>query len=335
MTCRMERLVRLVRQLTTVVAASSVWGCAINPTLLLSEHAAGLPATVHLEAPFHPQTEFQCGPAALATVLGASGVDVEPEELKSQVFIPGRQGSLQVELLAAARTRGRIPFELKPEVGDIMEEIAAGRPVLVLQNLGIENTPIWHYAVITGYEQKQNRLRFNSGKRDGLWLHAPEFLRTWNWASRWAIVTLEPGDYPVSAELSSDVSSYLRAVVNFDKVAGSDAAEPAWLAAAGLWPHESMPPLALGNIAYGRQDLATAVHWYRRGLATQEYNPALANNLASVLGEAGCARAGERVLTQFAREVSQQDPLAESIRATLSELAEQREPDKAHCAELI
>jgi len=40
----------------------------------------GLPERTELrEVPFFPQEEFQCGPAALATVLAASGVKVTPE----------------------------------------------------------------------------------------------------------------------------------------------------------------------------------------------------------------------------------------------------------------
>ena len=41
---------------------------------------AGIPEKVELtEVPFYPQKEYQCGPAALATALVASGVKVTPE----------------------------------------------------------------------------------------------------------------------------------------------------------------------------------------------------------------------------------------------------------------
>ena len=43
----------------------------------------------------------------MAGVLGASGVDIDPVTLTPQVFLPGRQGSLQIELLAATRRAGR------------------------------------------------------------------------------------------------------------------------------------------------------------------------------------------------------------------------------------
>ncbi|HJU50574.1 MAG TPA: hypothetical protein VJ575_07595, partial [Pseudogulbenkiania sp.] len=50
-----------------------------------------LPRQVELtDTPFFPQEQYQCGPAALATVLTASGKTVAPEELTSQVYVPAR-----------------------------------------------------------------------------------------------------------------------------------------------------------------------------------------------------------------------------------------------------
>ncbi len=104
-------------------------------------------APVELTAtPFFPQQDYLCGPAALATVLGASGRDVHPDELIEALYIPARRGSLQVELMAAARRHGRLAIELPGGLPAIVEQLEAGRPVLVLQNLAIDLWPAWHYA---------------------------------------------------------------------------------------------------------------------------------------------------------------------------------------------
>lgn len=335
MISRISRPLRLVRQLLLLLPACYLWGCSVNPALHIDEHGANLPDSALVTVPFHPQTALQCGPAALATVLGASGVEVDPEQLAPHVFIPERDGSLQVELMAATRTRGRIPFPLGVDVSELLEELAAGRPVLVMQNLGTRSTPIWHYAVLTGYQQSQNRFRLNSGKDKDLWLGAPAFLRTWDWAGRWAIVTLEPGQYPVRAPQTPDPIRYLRPVLDFENVAGITAAQPAWRAAALQWPNASLPALALGNIAYQTGKLEEAVRWYARGLATDGDNPALANNLASALGAAGCARGGEKILAEFAGNLQQDSPWAATIETTRAELAEQRMPDNERCAALV
>ena len=62
------------------------------------------------DTPFHPQERYQCGPAALTTVLAQSGAGASLEAVVDKVYLPGRQGSLQAELLAATRTEGRLPY---------------------------------------------------------------------------------------------------------------------------------------------------------------------------------------------------------------------------------
>src|ERR1700750_3150622 len=98
---------------------------------------AGLPARVELtQVPFYPQDDYYCGPSSLAMAVSAAGVPVTPEELVDQVYLPGRKGSLQVEMLAAARRRGLIAYELAPKVADLLAELAAGTPAIVLENFG-------------------------------------------------------------------------------------------------------------------------------------------------------------------------------------------------------
>ena len=89
-----------------------------------------------VETPFHTRVSDQCGPSALATVLQASGITVAPEALKSRVYIPDREGSLPIEMLAATRGYKRIPYLINPDITALLGELQAGRPVLVLQNLG-------------------------------------------------------------------------------------------------------------------------------------------------------------------------------------------------------
>jgi hypothetical protein len=95
-------------------------GCA-TPQLqgLLERGSTGLPQRAELTTvPFYAQEDFQCGPAALAMAFGAAGKPIEPEALAPQVYLPGRQGSLQVEMLAATRRNGLIAVELKPALSD-------------------------------------------------------------------------------------------------------------------------------------------------------------------------------------------------------------------------
>jgi hypothetical protein len=78
--------------------------------------------------PFFPQEDNFCGPAALATVVAWSGISVEPEQIAERVYTPGRKGTLQSDILAAARREGRLAVPVT-SLRDVMTEIAAGHPV--------------------------------------------------------------------------------------------------------------------------------------------------------------------------------------------------------------
>ena len=94
------------------LALGGLAGCAslgaAGTAALRSAPPAGLPRRVELGAtPFHPQEDYQCGPAALAMALGAAGLATSPEQLARQIFLPGREGTLQIEMLAGARRNSR------------------------------------------------------------------------------------------------------------------------------------------------------------------------------------------------------------------------------------
>src|SRR4029450_1757028 len=98
-----------MRAYLTLAAALSLVGCAGRALLTDMTPSPASPARELETTPFFPQVTHQCGPAALATVLGASGVDTTPDALVPDVSVPGLHGSLQIELLAASRRAGRTP----------------------------------------------------------------------------------------------------------------------------------------------------------------------------------------------------------------------------------
>ena len=300
-----------------LLAALLLSGCSVNPAMRVADGVSG--PLVLGEVPFHPQTEYQCGPAALATVLGASGVAATPDALAPQVYLPGRKGSLQVELMSAARRAGRIPYVVDATPDAVLSELQAGRPVLVLQNLWVRSLPKWHYAVVVGADPARNRVVLNSGDKRGLRLGAKAFLRTWDWAGRWGIVALKPGELPARA----DPGRYLAAVADFEQVAGAAKAEAGYRAALQQWPQDPRPHLALGNQAHARNDHLAAVGHYRDGLALAPDDPVLGNNLASVLGQLGCMVEARAALAAAQRGLATDSAWRSALAQTAEELAGQ------------
>ncbi len=235
------------------------------------------------EVPFFPQEAYQCGPAALATVLNAAGASVIPEALTPQVYLPERQGSLQLELLGATRQRGFIPYVLEPQLADVLKEVEAGNPVLVLQNLALNWYPKWHYAVVVGFDLSQRELMLRSGREARYVISMRRFEYTWKRSGRWAMVTVPPERLPGTAL----EARYVRAVIDFERVQRWHDAARAYETALGRWPNNLVARIGLGNSRYALGALSDAEAAYRQ--ATRDHPEAAPafNNLAQVLAEQG------------------------------------------------
>lgn len=325
----MRATVRCATTGLALVAALST-GCAINPAWHVESSPSAPGAVLLAHVPFHPQTDYQCGPAALATVLGASGKPTSPESLVTQVYLPGRRGSLQLELVAATRRAGRIPYPVERTPEALLDELRVGRPVLVLQNLLVRTVPRWHYAVLVGADPARNRMILNSGTQQGLAVRAPTFLRTWDWGGRWGLVALRPGELPARA----DAAAYLAAVADFETVAGADAAAPAYRAALQRWPRDPRPRLALGNQAYAAGDRVGAARHFRDGLAQAPGDPVLGNNYASVLGELGCRAEARAALDAVHAALPRDHRWSAELAATRKEVDGSRARRVAACNSL-
>ncbi len=298
-----------------LIAALLVTGCGAPlqiDHLLKSPDAIGPP--VELSAvPFFPQEDFQCGPAALATVLNWSGAAVTPEALAPRVYLPERQGSLQVELLAATRRAGRIPYLIQPKLETLLAEVRAGNPVLVLQNLGLSWYTKWHYAVVVGYDLRQDVVILRSGRERRHLVPFKLFERTWRRSDYWAMVALLPDRLPASAE----EMPYLRAVAGLERLQRWQEVKVAYTSALTRWPDSAAARMGLGNSLYAMKDLSGAEQAYRQvTLANPTLAPAF-NNLAQVLAEQGRLQEAEQAAR---RAVSLGGPLLASHEETLQQI---------------
>lgn len=229
-----------------LAALALLGGCSAFPTAPDTDTADV--ATHELsDVPFFPQDTYQCGPAALASVLTYSGIARSPEDLVDTVYVPARQGSLQAEMIAAARSHGRMVYPLQtPE--EIQAQLLSGLPVLVFQNLGLPQHPRWHYAVVIGWKPGREVI-LRSGTTRRVALKEATFLRTWQWGGAWAQVILPPDRLPASAE----PRRYLSSALDLESVGQPAAALSAYRAAAQRWPDHDLAWLAWSNVALQAQ----------------------------------------------------------------------------------
>jgi tetratricopeptide (TPR) repeat protein len=269
--------------------------CASTPQSrqILAEPPGSLPLAVELvDTPFYPQSEYQCGPAALATVLEFKGAKTPLEELSSEIYIPARKGSLQIEITASARRHGMLPYQLAPQLLDLFTEIAAGNPVLVFQNLGFEWYPQWHYAVVIGYDISKHEIILRSGTTQR-WITTFEvFERTWQRAEFWALVIVPVGEIPGTAK----PQPYLKTAFDFEETGHADLAHTAYQSATRQWPDLALTWLALGNMAFQEQHWAEAINAFRSAINSDPTSIVSWNNLGYALHDAGCATQAQQAL---------------------------------------
>lgn len=261
--------------------------CASTPqTVRLEEHPPEhiQPQAELTSVAFFPQREYQCGPAALATILDYSGINITPDDLTSKVYIPQRKGSLQLEMIATARSYGLLSYKLAPKLSALLKEINNGNPVLVFQNLSLAIWPQWHYAVAVGYNLNTSELILRSGTMRKYKISFATFERTWQRAKHWSYVVNKPGEIPFTA----NPVDYTQASQDLQSSGFPQQALKAFRAGVSRWPDNHITLMALGNSEYAAGNYDKALLAFNSELNQRKNNATAWNNLAYVLAAKNC-----------------------------------------------
>jgi hypothetical protein len=267
--------------------------------------------------PAFAQETHQCGATALASVLCWSGIQISPEELVPQVFDPKRKGTLQSSLLSAARRQGRVAIQIRgPDV--LFKELRAGHPVLVLLNKGLAWWPVWHYALVCGYDGPKRKIITAGGKSSKERIAWSSFHSMWLRADEWGLLVLPPHDLPATAS----AQEWLRAVHGLELAGQYEQALTGYAAALDKWPFELPAMMGKANSLYALDRLEEAENVLRRAVKMHpDSGPAL-NNLAQVLLEQGKIKAAHQAINK-ALELG--GPYTETFQETRTDILNRAE----------
>ena len=260
-------------------------GCATSPqTRLLLDNPPDIPQRVELtEVPFFPQQQYHCGPSSLASIINYRGTPVEPDQIAQMIYVPGLKGSLQIEVEAATRQFEMLPVQLDGKLETLLRELAAGNPIFVLQNLGLDAVPVWHYEVVVGYDLGERVVVLRSGVNARVLRSFTLFEKTWQRADYWALAVVSVDSIPATA--SAD--TYLEAVVGMEQVGRLESANHAYSTALRRWPENMLAYIGLGNSYYAMGEFVAAETAYRSALMIDPQKAEVWNNLAYVLAQLG------------------------------------------------
>jgi tetratricopeptide (TPR) repeat protein len=239
-------------------------------TMELRQNRPDLPVSAELtETPFYAQKDYQCGPAALAAVINFQHPITTPEQLLPLIYIPELKGSLQVEFASAAKQFNHLAVEQDGRLESVLREVAHGNPVLVMQNLGFESYPFWHYAVVIGYNLDEQQIILRSGEMERLVRPFSVFERTWGRAKNWSIVVVPPHMSPVTS--TEDKFTRAAAILN---------TQQAYQTGITRWPESFVLQIGFGNTAFSQNNYALAEQAFVRATRISPQRPEAWNNLA-------------------------------------------------------
>jgi len=274
---------RLARLVIFAMAGSLVAGCAGLAPRAVMPQPEHVPARIELtRVPFFNQENDQCGPAAMAMVLAWCGEPADPLVLKKEVFSPGRKGTLQPAMLSTARRHGKVAYEVRGAVS-LFSQVAAGHPVIVLQNLGLSWHPVWHYAVVVGYDFQKQTIALHSGRTPNKQVPFSVFENTWKKSDLWGLTILPPDRLPANAS----EKAYVEAIMGIERARQWQAAALGYQTALARWPSSLTALVGLGNASYNLGDLNTAETAFAKACRLDpRFAPAF-NNHAHILAELG------------------------------------------------
>ncbi len=163
--------------------------------LFLPLLAAAPPARHLIEGvPYVRQERLLCGPAVLGMVLGYYGVTIPQERLAEELYRRELSGTLNLDLLVAARNHGFDAEMHRGTLGLVRDYLRRDVPVIALVRVS-EKPERYHYLVIFGYDDGKETLTVHSGNIRAGEIAYAQFQRDWAAADRWMLTVERRKDW--------------------------------------------------------------------------------------------------------------------------------------------
>lgn len=177
------------------VCLATLAGCAGS----VSPQIQRLPERVELNSvPFFRGEMYQGAPQSLAALLTLQGTVITPGLLEKPLHLPGGEAALQQNMQTLAREYGLVVYPLDDELPALLEQVAAGYPVLLRYTAG---TAFWsgpRYGILAGYNRQKQTVLLRSGMNRRQLMSFSAFESAFKSAGGWAVLVQRPAQLPAN-----------------------------------------------------------------------------------------------------------------------------------------
>lgn len=260
-------------------------GCQGTPQAdrIALQKPSGVPLSHTINnVPFYAQEQYYCGPTTLSEIFEYYGHNISANDIAPKIFIPDKEGSLQLEMITATRQYDFLPYTEKGTLTKLMQLVSSDIPVIVFQNLSIQLLPQWHYAVVTGFDLITRTMTLHTGLTPNHTMSFELFEKTWGRGNYWLLAPVPPN------KISDKMNPFTYVSAAYDMLeVGKDEQAIAFLrTATKQWPNQWLAYFLLGNY-YLEEQPEKAVEWFKQGYQVGQNQAAYMNNYAYVLAKSG------------------------------------------------
>jgi ABC-type bacteriocin/lantibiotic exporter with double-glycine peptidase domain len=140
---------------------------------------------------FVKQTEYDCGPAALASVLSFRGRTADLNRITASVYLPSLRGTLPMDLERYAKDEGFKTLSSAGTAAALKAAIRNNIPVICLLDLGFGFYRQPHFVTVIGFDDGNGLFIMHDGGTPNRTMRYEDFEKKWARAGNWMIV-IEP-----------------------------------------------------------------------------------------------------------------------------------------------
>ena len=248
------------------------------------------------KVPYFQQEQYHCGPATMAMILNHYGQSKDPSDLVELMYTKKVRGTFQQDMISAARRSGMMAIPIY-NFKNLVKEIKHQHPVIAFMNLGFDWYPMWHYALVYGFDFEDEVMVMHSGLEKSKRWDMIRFERSWKRGDYWGLVVFPPHQTAATAS----EHEHIRSAAALEASGHLEASQVAYHAIKRKWPKSYKAFMGLGNLAFVAGNYDEAKRHFQKALGLKRDFFFAWNNLALTLMKLDRHKEAKEAMLQAAK----------------------------------